>query len=92
MNLSPEEFYDYLPKHFWTKMDGFYELENLRQQQEWERVRWQTTYLINVHLPKNKSIKSTDLVKFDWEKKEKIDVKKLKERAEYYKKMNEYGK
>ena len=29
--------------------DGFYELELARDKKEWERVRWQTCILVNIH-------------------------------------------
>ena len=91
--MGVDEFYDYLPKHFWNKMDGFYELENQRQRQEWERIRWQTTYLLNIQLPKRKTLKPKDLIEFDWDdKKSEVDFEKLKARAEYIKKMEEHGK
>ena len=81
--MSWDELYDMLPIHFWNKLDGFYELENLRQRQHWERVRWQTTYLINIQLEKGKKIKPTDLIKFDWDKKtkeqQKITAQELKQ-------------
>ncbi len=83
-----------LPRYFWHKMDGFYELENNRQRQHWERSRWQTTLLLNIQLSKGKSIKPTDLIKFDWDDKEKDvkDYEKLKNRAEYIKRLEDYGK
>tara|TARA_R100001244_G_scaffold126111_1_gene96414 strand:- start:3580 stop:3855 length:276 start_codon:yes stop_codon:yes gene_type:complete len=91
--MGVDDFYDMLPKHFWNKLDGFYELENMRQRQEWERVRWQTTLLLNIQLPKNKTLKPKDLMDFDWEKKtDEVDFKKLKTKAEYIKKMEEHGK
>ena len=82
-----------LPRYFWHKMDGFYELENNRQRQHWERSRWQTTLLLNIQLSKGKSIKPTDLIKFDWDDKEKDvkDYEKLKNRAEYIKRLEDYG-
>jgi hypothetical protein len=93
LGMSVEDFYDMMPKHFWNKMDGFYKLENIRGQQEWERVRWQTTLLLNIQLPKNKTIKPTDLIQFDWDEKEKeVDFDKLKAKAEFIKKMEEHGK
>ena len=86
--MGVEEFYDYLPIHFWNKMDGFYELENIRERSEWERVRWSTTLLLNIHLGKGKSIKPKDLISFDWDKTtEKDDFEKLKAKAEFIKKM-----
>ena len=91
--MQVDEFYDMLPKFFWNKMDGFYELENMRQRQEWERVRWQTTLLLNIQLPKNKTVKPTDLMKFDWDSKGKdVDFEELKKKAEFIKKMEEHGK
>ena len=89
--MGVDEFYDMLPKHFWNKLDGFYKLENLRQQQEWERVRWSTILLLNIQLPKGKTLKPKDLVEFEWEKKDnKEEFKKLKEKAEYVKKLHEH--
>jgi len=91
--MGVNEFYDYLPKHFWNKLDGFYELENIREKSKWERVRWQTTLLLNIQMAKGKKIKPTDLIEFEWDKKDKkIDYKKLKAKAEYIKKMSEHGK
>tara|TARA_R100000315_G_scaffold22073_1_gene8111 strand:+ start:2716 stop:2997 length:282 start_codon:yes stop_codon:yes gene_type:complete len=93
MGMRVDEFYDMLPKFFWNKMDGFYELENMRQRQEWERIRWQTTLLLNIQLPKNKTMKPTDLIKFDWDSNGKeVDFEELKKKAEFIKKMEEHGK
>ena len=91
--MGVEEFYDYLPKHFWNKLDGFYEIENIKERANWERTRWQTTLLLNIQIAKGKKLKPTDLIEFEWDKKQKqIDYKKLKERAEYIKKMSNHGK
>jgi len=91
--MGVDEFYDMLPVEFWNKVEGFYDLENLRQRNDWERTRWSTCLLLNIQLPKNKTIKPTELIEFDWEKKEKkVDFKKLKEKAEYIKKLEEHGK
>ena len=91
--MGVDEFYDYLPKHFWNKLDGFYELENIKEKGRWERTRWQTTLLLNIQIAKGKKLKPTDLIEFDWDKKDKkIDYQKLKEKAEYIKKISEHGK
>ena len=55
--MGVNEFYDYLPKHFWNKLDGCYELENIRERGRWERTRWQTTLLLNIQIAKGKKIK-----------------------------------
>ena len=91
--MHPDEFFDYLPKHFWNKMDGFYELENLRERQEWERCRWQTCLLLNVHFKKGRTVKPKDLIKFEWDKKDsEVDFEKLKNRAEFIKRQEDHGR
>ena len=91
--MNVDDFYDMLPREFWNKVDGFYKLENMRQRSDWERTRWSTCLLLNIQLPKNKSIKPTDLIRFEWEKEAlKIDFKDLKNKAEYIKKLEEHGK
>ena len=93
LGMNVNEFYDMLPREFWNKVEGFYELENMRQRSDWERTRWSTCLLLNIQLPKNKSIKPTDLVRFEWEEeKMKIDFKDLKMKAELHKKIEENGK
>jgi hypothetical protein len=37
-------------------------------------------------------LKLTDLIEFEWDKKEDVDFEKLKNKAEYIKKLEEYGK
>jgi hypothetical protein len=90
MGMAPHEFLDMLPKYFWRKMAGFYSLRNLKERHEWERVRWQTCLLLNVHVDKGKKIKLTDLIEFEWDKKttkqEKVTDKNY---AEYIKKLED---
>jgi len=38
------------------------------ERSNWERTRWQTAYLLNVHTKKGHNIKPIDLVVFPWEK------------------------
>tara|TARA_R110002167_G_C12342365_1_gene621303 strand:+ start:91 stop:372 length:282 start_codon:yes stop_codon:yes gene_type:complete len=93
MGMSVDEFYDMIPRHFFNKLDGFFELEQLRDRSDWERTRWQTCYLLNIQLPRGKQIKLKDLINFDWDSKDtKVDYEKLKKRAEYVKKLEDYGK
>ena len=86
LRLSVSEFYDMIPRQFFNMLEGYQEVRNNQEQSDWQRIRWQTTLLINIQLERGKRIKPTDLIQFDWEKEEKeIDLKKLKERAEYMK-------
>lgn len=89
--MGVDEFYDMLPREFWNRVDGFIEIQNLKDKNEWERTRWSTCILLNIQLGKGKKIKPTDLIEFDWDKKDrKIDFKKIKEKADYMKKLDEF--
>ena len=55
--MSVEDFYNMIPRHFFNKMEGFYELEQARDRSAWEKTRWQTCYLLNIPVPKGKQIK-----------------------------------
>ena len=48
-------------------MQGYNNQFEIEPQFEWERARWQTTLLLNVHTAKGKSIKPKDLIEFHWE-------------------------
>ena len=92
LGMNVDDFYDMLPREFWNKLEGFYELENMRQRSDWERTRWSTCLLLNIQLSKGKSIKPTDLIVFEWEQDEnKIDFEELKNKAEYIKKIEKHG-
>ena len=72
--MKVDEFYDMLPREFWNKVEGFHELENLRQRNDWERTRWSTCLLLNIQIAKGKRLKPTDLIQFEWDnKKDKMD-------------------
>lgn len=93
LGMNVDDFYDMLPREFWNKVEGFYDLENMRQRSDWERTRWSTCLLLNIQIQKGKRIKPQDLILFDWEKDEKkIDFEDLKAKAELYKKKLEHGK
>ena len=48
-------------------MQGYNNQFEQQEQTEWERIRWQTTLLLNVHTSKGKSLKPKDLIEFPWE-------------------------
>ena len=52
------------PKEYNLKLNGFLELRKHRERMEWERCRCQP------HTKKGKKLKPTDLIKFDWDKKD----------------------
>lgn len=57
------------PREWSNLVTGFNDRENRKEQSEWERIRWQTTILVNPHT--KKTIKAKDLIVFPWENKKK---------------------
>jgi hypothetical protein len=60
-------------------IDSFYELQNNKEQQEWERTRFVAFMSLKPHDNKRQLKKPSDLIKFEWEKKiidkQKLDLK-----------------
>ena len=58
-----------LPHLFWemtmAELDFVWYGYRHKEEQEWLKLRWQTTLLINVQLPKGKQIKPKDLLELD---------------------------
>jgi len=73
IGLMPSQFYDLLPREWGNLVEGWNERQNRKEQAEWERIRWQTTILINPHT--KKTIKAKDLIVFPWEKQPKKNKK-----------------
>ena len=77
LKMGIGDFYDLTPRELQNAIKGYLTFEDSKQQSEWERVRWQTAVLVNIQLPKNKTITPQQLVKFPWEKKGKKEAPKL---------------
>lgn len=77
LKMGIGEFYDLTPRELQNAIKGHLDYEDSLQQGQWERVRWQTAILVNIQLPKNKSISVQELVRFPWEKKDKKATSKL---------------
>ena len=52
-------------------VQGFNELENERQREEWERTRWQAAVSLQPYAKQGKSIQPSELIRFPWDKKRK---------------------
>lgn len=59
-----------------TAMQGYNNQFEQQEQVQWERIRWQTTLLLNVHTAKGKSLKPKDLIEFPWENTTKKETKR----------------
>ena len=66
MGMSPEAFWDLLPREFFLKQHGFNAMMDRKDRNDWEMVRWQTAFLLQPHMKKGKQLKPTSLIKFPW--------------------------
>jgi len=71
LRLSPLQLYDMTFSEFGNAMTGFYELEENRQRQHWERTRWAAMITIQPHVKKGSVKKPTDIATFPWEEQKK---------------------
>ena len=71
MGLSPDSLYSLTFKEFGNAVKGKKESDEMLERSNWERTRWQTSLLLNVHTKKGSKISPKDLALFPWEKEEK---------------------
>jgi len=67
LGLTPGSLYDLTFREFSNAVRGRYKAQELFDRSHWERVRWQTALLLNVHTKKGASIRTKDLATFPWE-------------------------
>lgn len=88
--ILPKEFWDLTFHEFFLLQRGRNEIFQMKERFEWERTRWLCAVLLQPHRKKGTSIKPTDLIKFEWEKKDKkTNLKERKLRGEYAQKKYE---
>ena len=71
MGLSPDSLYSLTFKEFGNAVKGKKESDEMLERSNWERTRWQTSLLLNVHTKKGSKISPKDLALFPWEEAEK---------------------
>ena len=58
-----------LPHLFWemtmAELDFVWYGYRHEEEQQWIKIRWQTTLLINIQLPKGKKVKPSELIELD---------------------------
>lgn len=69
LGLDPASFYSYTIEELSIAAEKKAELIEQAERSEWERVRWQTTLLLQPSLKKGAKLKPKDLITFPWEKK-----------------------
>ena len=67
LGLTPDALYDFTFRQFGNAVRGRHKLQESQQRDAWERTRWQTALLLNVHTKKGASVRPKDLATFPWE-------------------------
>jgi len=68
LGLSPAALYSLTFEELGNAVRGKRQSEEIKERSDWERTRWQTALLLNVHTKKGAKITPKDLVVFPWEK------------------------
>lgn len=86
--MSLSEYYSSEIEVVLSIMDSFYEFENNKERQEWERARFIAFMTIKPHDTKKKFKKPSDLIKFEWEQQQlKKDINDLKHKMKRSRRM-----
>ena len=86
--MSLSEYYSSEIEVVLSIMDSFYEFENNKERQEWERARFIAFMTVKPHDTKKKFKKPSDLIKFGWEQQQlEKDIKDLKHKMKQSRKM-----
>jgi hypothetical protein len=67
MQMSRAEYQDETIGQLLTRIAGFYEVEEMRNREAWERCRWSTAVLLNIQLAKKDRIQAHKLLPLPWD-------------------------
>lgn len=76
IGLTSYQFWDMTPREFDNTISGWSKWSEVKEQLEWDRCRWQTSYLLQPHTKKGTKLRPTDLIKLPWDKK-RIEQEKM---------------
>lgn len=65
--MPEDEFWNTTWRSLYNRIEGFFEVENRKEQAQWERVRWQSALILQMFAKKGKRVKPKDLIEFPWE-------------------------
>lgn len=89
---------DYMDSELCTlfnAIEAYFEVEETRQRQEWERTRWQAATLVNIQLKKKDRLKVNELLPLPWDKEGDLQVVKpltYEEQKERFEKIDAFMK
>lgn len=94
--MPESEFWQCELREIFNRINGFFKMERSRQEQEWERARWQSAIYVSVFAKKGVRIKPRDLIVFPWEDREEARTVRLvyskEERTRKFDKMDRFMK
>ena len=90
--MSHANLYDLTPRAFWNAVDGYWKTKEDEDRKVWEKVRWQTCCLINVHMPRNKQVSQECLMPFYWEGKGESEISTYEQTLFAYEKFEKQKK
>lgn len=99
--MSPSEFWTCTLREVFLFIEGRRKMIEFEFRSSWEQIRWQTAAIIQVeiklHAKRGRTIKPTDLIKFDWDaaapKQAQVSEKTLAKWAKWDEEMKKrYGK
>ena len=65
--VSENDYQFWTFRQFNNAVSGFYEMQDAKERQDWERVRWSTSVLLNIQLKSNQRIKPEKLLLLPWD-------------------------
>ena len=77
LGLTPGLLYSLTFEEFSNAVKGRRESIEVMERSNWERTRWQTALLLNVHTKRGSKIKPIDLGVFPWEEEEQSKKTKV---------------
>lgn len=77
LGLTPGSLYSLTFNEFSNAVTGKRESIEMQERSNWERTRWQSALLLNVHTKKGSKIKPIDLTVFPWEEEEQSKKAKV---------------
>lgn len=89
--ITPNDFGYLTPRETSIIFNAWFENQENKELEKWERVRWQTTCLINIQLKRGDRQQPTQMFPFPWDQKElqeeikestREDFEKLKKKWE----------
>lgn len=89
IGLTPHEFWRMSLNEFKSTQRGFFEKKKQEYQAKWERARFIAFYGLQPHLKRGRLRSFKDLIQFDWEKNDDVELPTREEMEAFRKRYGE---